>query len=144
MDGIGRSVEELECVYSHSKSHCNALSAAFIDLRKAFNSMSFDAIYEALRLLGVPNHFISYIRFIYSHVRTFLIFDGNVFHSIHPTTRVRQGDSHSSNLFLFCWILLFDNFTSDLVRSYGYFVRISHIAYVDDILLLTRDTNCLQ
>lgn len=120
MDGIARAIEELESVHKHFKEHNNPLSAAFIDLRKAFDSVSFKAIYDALQRLGVPNHFINYVKFIYSNASTFLVFDGNVSQPIHPTRGVRQGDPLSlRHLSLLYLILSCGPSRSDLVRSCG-------------------------
>lgn len=67
IDEIARAVEELESVFSYSKSKFNPLSAVFIDLRKAFDSVTFQAIFDALKRFGVPRNFINYISFIYNN-----------------------------------------------------------------------------
>lgn len=85
MDSIGHTIEELESVFMQFKSKFNPLSAAFTDLRKAFDLVNFDAIYDALQWLGVPISFINYIRFLHANARMFFIFDGNVSDPVHPS-----------------------------------------------------------
>lgn len=144
MDGIARAVEELESVFHTAKTKYNPFSAVFIDFRKAFDSVAFEAIFEALRRLGVPEHFVSYIIFLYSNARTFLVLNGNVSQPIHPTRGVRQGDPLSSTLFLIVLDFVLRSLPVHLDALVRGSFRLSYVAYTGDILLLARDSNCLQ
>lgn len=144
MDGISRAVEELESIFSISKTKYHPLSAAFNDVRKAFDSVAFSAIFDALRRLSVPDHFINYIIFIYSHARTFLVLNGNVSHPVHPQRGARQNGPLSSTLFLIVLDFVLRSLKVRLDVLVRDSIRLSYIVYADDILLLARDPNCLQ
>lgn len=144
MDGIGRAIDELETVPNNFKNLYNPCSAAFIDLRKAFDSINFESVYATLQRLGVPLLFINYIQFIYSNARNFLSFDGQISCSVSPGRGVRQGDPLSWTLFLIVLDFILRALPDRLGAILGESVRISHVAYADDILILTRNANCLQ
>lgn len=77
MGGIGRALDELCTVFKHFKKYYNHCSAAFVDLRKAFDSVSFEAIYVALQKLSV-SQLIDYIRFVYFNANTYVFLNGRL------------------------------------------------------------------
>lgn len=98
MDGIARVIDQLDSVFNNFKTFRNSCSAAFIDLRKIFDSISFDSIYSALAKLNVPFSFSNYIKFV--NLNTYLQFNGTFSESISPNRGVCQGDPLSSKIFL--------------------------------------------
>lgn len=144
MDGIAKAVECLDTVYKVFKSKFNSFSAAFIDMCKAFDSIAFDAIYTALKLIGIPDSFIKYIKFIYTHAKTYLLFGGCYSEPVRPKRGVRQGDPLSSTLFLAVLDFVLRSLDENLGTSFTDNSRICFLAYADDVLLLARDAVCLQ
>lgn len=144
MDGISCGIDELDTAFTHFKQHFTPLSAVLIDPRKTFDSASFDAIYSALQRLGVSSNFINYIRFVYSNARKYLSSNSTLSGPVAPRRGVLQSDALSSTLFLIVLDFVLRALPDHLGVVVRESVRILHIAYASDILLLARDANCLQ
>lgn len=105
-DGIAQAIDKIDTVFAHFKSRFNAFAADFNDLRKAFDSFAFSAIYNAFELIGLLECFNDYIKFIYTSDRIDLIFKRETSSPIKPTRGVRQDDTLSSTIFLLVLDLL--------------------------------------
>ena len=143
IDGTASGITLLDKLFSVSKNKLVPFSAAFIDLKKAFDSVSHSAIFSALLKLGIPTDFVGYLKYIYAHARTFLVFKSFIHGPVYPTRGVRQGDPLSPTLFL----LVFDFVLRQLKSSLGINLvelRLHFIAYADDLMLVARDSKSLQ
>lgn len=100
MDGIANAVSQLDSVFAYFKTNFSSCASAFIDLKKAFHSVNHSAIYNALTIIGVPLQFVSYIKYVYQHARTFLCFNKQKSEAVLPARGVRQGDPLFSTIFL--------------------------------------------
>ena len=99
---------------------------AFVDVKKAFDSVSHQSILVAAARLGVPPPFLGYIRELYSNAVTTLRIGPDVSSPIRLGRGVSQGDPLSIHLFCL----------AGLDPSLGCEVgdlRINHGAFADDI-----------
>lgn len=141
MDGNAKAVTQVDTHFKNKYDSC----AVFINLKKAFDSVSHTAIQQALILIGAPEHFIKYIMYVYKTARTNRFFAGQSSEPDHPQPGVRQGDPLSSTLLL----PILDFVLRELPDTYGALLnedgrRISYNVYADDLLHLARDSSCLQ
>ncbi|GBL87707.1 Retrovirus-related Pol polyprotein from type-2 retrotransposable element R2DM [Araneus ventricosus] len=105
-------------------------------MEKAFDSVSHDAIFQALEKINISPVIKDYLKFTYAHARTFLCFNGSIkSEPVRPTRGVRQGDPMSPLLFL----MLFDRVLSSIPDYEGFHIegkKINHIAFADDLVLM--------
>ena len=69
-DGIADSVWFMQMFIKHHQDNLCPLSVAFVDVKKAFDSVSHQTILIAAARLGVPPPFLVYLRELYSDART--------------------------------------------------------------------------
>lgn len=142
-DGIAKGLTTLDSILKNSKMNLEGLSLASIDLRKAFDSISHQAIRVTLEKFILPKGFNNYVSFLYEKAKTKLHFGGEVSAAIHPAKGVRQGDPVSPFLF----IMVFDNVLRKIPRSEGVMCEgkmTNHITYADDLILMTNEKKGLQ
>ncbi|KAG8175571.1 hypothetical protein JTE90_018864 [Oedothorax gibbosus] len=142
-DGLAEAVCRLDDVFSTCKKQIEPLTLALIDLKKAFDSVDHRAIFFTMAALGIQENFINYLRNLYRHAPTKLLFKGETSESIIPTKGVRQGDPLSPLLFL----AVFDNVLRAIPDVEVFSTdkgRINHLAYADDLVLMSSDTTGLQ
>ncbi|CAB4069704.1 unnamed protein product [Lepeophtheirus salmonis] len=70
VDGISENTFVLDEVIRHSKRYFNSLSLAFLDIRKAFDSVNHQSIARALNKAGVPHEITHYLSYVLLHART--------------------------------------------------------------------------
>lgn len=97
-----------------------------------------------MKLIGIPDSFIKYIKFFYTHVKTYLLFGGRFSKPVYPNRGVCQGDPHSPTLFLAVLDFVLRSLDENLGTSFTDNSRICFLAYADDVMLLARDAVCLQ
>ena len=71
-DGVADSVWFIQAVIKHHQDSLRSLNVAFVDVKKAFYSVSHQSILVAAARLGVPPPFLRYIRELYSNEVTTL------------------------------------------------------------------------
>ena len=116
---------------------------AFLDVRKAFDSVSHESLMRAASRQGVPEPLIRYIHSVYSNSTTKLRIGGRESGKIPVRQGVKQGDPMSPILFNFVidWAL------ADLNPRMGYSLgneRINHLAFADDVVLVSESVIGLQ
>ena len=116
--------------------------AAFIDFRKAFDTVDRCKLLCKLQQLGVPVAFCSLLHYILQNIKVYLK-SGNTFSEpFKTTTGVLQGDVLSPTLF--------NLFTSDLPDHLDHegvsldSVGVKCIMYADDLCLIAKDGKDLQ
>lgn len=143
-DGLADNVYLLRSLITDSQCRHRNLSLCFLDVRKAFDSVSHESILTAATRLGMPSPLISYIRRLYSGSATRLRINGRLGSWIHPRRGVRQGDPMSPFLFnaVVDWAL--SSLDPNLGIEVGNGIRLNHLAFADDIALLTGSKRGLQ
>ena len=106
------------------------VSAAFLDVSKAFDTVAVGSILRAAEAVGAPPFFLDHLRQVYDSSRVFLP-DGRL---VSCSRGVRQGDPLSPLLFS----AVMREATSALgpgAPSFGG-VEVGHVAYADDLVVL--------
>ena len=81
--------------------------AAYVDLKKAFDSVYRETLWDLLRLSGIPSGIIGYYISLYSATVSAVKYEGDVFSFFPVTTGVRQGCVLNPSVFNTCmyWVL---------------------------------------
>jgi hypothetical protein len=114
-----------------------------IDFEKAFDSVEYAALFEALRRQSIPESAIRLLHTIYTSSQTTM----HIGHSkteIDVLRGVRQGDTISPKLFSACLQLVFERLNWDRrgIKIDG--VYLSNLRFADDIALLSHDFDEIQ
>lgn len=142
IDGVGRSVALMNSILDVSWRDRKELHVACLDAAKAFNSVTFNAIFRTLEAVGCSSGFVAYIKGLYSDVATTMQFEGD--ERVSSVGRgVLQGDPLSGPIFMAvyeCAILHLDKNIG--FRREGQVTNA--LAYADDIVLLASTRHGLQ
>ena len=142
-DGLAENCYILRTVIDDRKARCQATNIAFIDVSKAFDSVSHESIFLAAASAGIPDPLVDYVRSVYGGLRTRIRANGELSEVIAVNRGVRQGDPLSPVLF---------NAVIDLALRHmdpeiGVKVdseRLSCLAFADDLVLLASTPQGLQ
>lgn len=137
-DGIRDNLCLLDGLIYQSKNHIKPLHLAFMDVRKAFDSVSHHSLQRMLAWSGVPPLLREIIGDIYAKSTTEIV--GK---EVPITVGVKQGDPLSSILFNLTVDMALDQLNEDLGVEYldG---KISYMAFADDLVILARSRAALQ
>lgn len=119
------------------------VTMAVLDLEKAFDSLSHDAIFESLEGLGLPCCLIHYLHYVYKFSKTQLSFKRENSKFIHPVKGVRQGDSLSPLLFLIVFNKVLKSLPDQVCFKFRELI-LNHLAYADDLGVLAESVKELQ
>ena len=119
------------------------LYLCFLDVRKAFDSVSFESLFLGLARVGVPQHLITYIKNVYETRFTRVYSGRNKSDPIRPKKGVSQGDPTSGPLFniIIDWVL------SELDPTIGFPLAeeltqlselLTYLAFADDLVLAAQ------
>ncbi|GBL83248.1 Retrovirus-related Pol polyprotein from type-2 retrotransposable element R2DM [Araneus ventricosus] len=140
-NGISQNTFMLDFVLRHSREKVKRTFIASLDLKKAFDSVSHEAVFTALRVQVVDPRFIDLLKSIYRNsITSFAPYPG---HKFSPSCGVKQGDPLSSILFN----MVIDQLIKKLKGPIGLEIDgsvMSISAYVDDILLFASSSAGLQ
>ena len=143
-DGIYENITILKGVLKDAAGRkAKPLALAFLDVRKAFDSVSHDSLLIACRRVGVPSPLLNYIGMMYREGFTRLSVGGEESGPIYCKQGVKQGDPLSTFLFN----IVIDWALSSLDENIGYKVGDSffnHLAFADDVCLLAQSYRALQ
>ena len=142
-DGIADLVWFMQTVIKHHQDTLCPLNIAFMDMKKAFDSVSQQSILVAAARLGVPPPFLTYLRELYGDTQTRLRIGTKLSEPIKLGRGVRQGDPMSVHLFNAVIDLSLDSLGSELGTEIGG-VKVNHNAFADDIALIARSPAGLQ
>ena len=144
-DGIADNVFLLRCLLKDSCEELKPLSLVFLDVSKAFDSVSHDSLFLAAKRMGVPGPFIEYLRCLYSEASTRLQIGEELSEPLAQNRGVKQGDPLSPILFncVIDWAIeALDQELGVQVGDDG--PRLNHLAFADDIVLMARSKIGIQ
>ena len=137
-DGIRDNLTILETLLRDSKEKSDSLCLSFMDVRKAFDSVSHASLFRALEWAGIPTGLRNVITDLYTGCTTTIGGD-----AIKINRGVKQGDPLSSVLFN----LVVEMALSDIPEKLGVMFQgntLCYLAFADDLVIIARNRACLQ
>lgn len=144
MDGCAENTFLLDLAIKYHRRSFKHLYIASIDVAKAFDSVSHEALYAALEASGLPSGFLEYIRFMYENSSTVLSFDRQTSTVIHPTCGVKQGDPMSPMIFNCIINHLINKIPDEIGVQIQGGPKLNILAFADDIVLMASTPAGLQ
>lgn len=143
IDGCSENIFLIDFVLKYARQNHKPLFMASLDVAKAFDSVTHNAILDILRSSGVPVPMIEYVAEVYRGSSTKLQSGSWTSQAIHPNCGVKQGDPLSPMLFN----MVIDRLFSLLPKETG--IRIGEtvvnaMGYADDLVLLATTKVGLQ
>jgi len=119
--------------------HC-PLCVTFVDVRKAFDTVSTESVLQAAERIGFPPGMAMYMRRLYGGVFAQIRVGRTLGSLIHPCRGVRQGDPLSPLLFwaVMHWVL--SRLDDRLRLGLGDGVSVNQLAFADDVALVSTTT----
>ena len=120
------------------------LLAAYIDFKKAFDSVSRDALWRLLELRGIPTQLVHLISALYSGTESVVKYGGTTSDSFPVSTGVRQGCVLAPSLFSICMDWIMDRVVdrTDCGVSFGE-VRVTDLDFADDAVIFAETLDVL-
>lgn len=123
------------------KTNCYLL---FLDVSKAFDSVSHDSLLRAMGILGAHRGMITYLRRLYCSASTRLQIDGIEGTPIYPQQGVKQGDPLSGTAFN----CVTDEAIRKIAQENGVQITkdesVAVLAYADDLLIISPSLRALK
>ena len=149
----GRSISDQvllmqELVRNYHRKNISPRCALKIDLLKAFDSVSWDLILDALQAFNLPCKFVSWIRACITSPQFSISLNGALEGYFQGARGLRQGDPLSPYLFLIAMEFFSRVFKKKIEGSgFTYHPRcnqplISHVCFADDLFILCSPNAC--
>ena len=144
VDGCAENLSILGMVLNQAHTCQSDVLAAFLDLAKAFDSVSWSTVERCMRRAGIPGPLRRYILSSYYDSETVLFAEGKELGTVKLNKGVKQGDPLSPLLFN----LVVDELVAELeyspcgVRIKGQ--KVSVMAFADDLVLTATTPAGLQ
>ena len=135
-DRIAQHVFTLQAIIDEAKRERRSLNLVFLDVRKAFDLVSHDTIVLAMRRLGCPGPFLSYIQDLYLCSSTVIEHNGERSAPIFTRRGVKQGDPLLPFIFNAVMDWAFSSLDDHMGFSFGG-LRVNNLGYADDVALLS-------
>uniref|UniRef100_A0A6B0VGQ0 Putative reverse transcriptase n=1 Tax=Ixodes ricinus TaxID=34613 RepID=A0A6B0VGQ0_IXORI len=142
VDGCAENVLLLATAIAEAKQRLRPLYMASIDLTKAFDRVSTEAIVRGALRADLADNFVAYLRDLYRTSQSILNYKGESL-LVEPTTGVRQGDPLSLTMFN----LVLDEYLSKTDVNVGFTsgeFRLDAKAFADDLLVFASTRRGLQ
>ena len=142
-DGVADSIWLLQMIIRQHQRTLQPLNIAFLDIKKAFDSVSHECVLLAARRMGVPPPMLGYLGELYRDAWTCLRIGPHRSEPIKVSQGVRQGNPLSVHLFnaIIDWAL--DCLDPELGVVVGE-MRVNARAFADDVALIARTPSGLQ
>ena len=133
----------LNIILQKTSEHRIPLAIAFIDYKKAFDSVISSKVMDSLRVQGIEEAYIRTLEYIYNNSWAVIRLEKES-ESFKILRGVRQGDPISPSLFTSCLELVFQQLDWDQkgIRIDGEYLN--NLRFADDIVLLANNVNELQ
>ena len=142
-DGIGENTYLLRNVIADRKARNQSTNVAFLDVSKAFDSVSHEPIFLAAASAGIPDPIVKYIKSVYTRSQTQLRVNVTLSREISVNRGVRQGDPLSPMLFNSVIDLALRKIDDAIGVGLGS-NKLSCLAFADDLVLLASTPKGLQ
>lgn len=142
-DGVAGSTFLLDTIIRHQRQTFKPLFMAFIDVAKAFDTVTHRTIKDTLYSKGVPGPLVAHIEDVYNRSKTELWMNRIKSHEIHPNRGVKQGDPLSPLIFNY----VIDGMLQTLSDHIGVKIggkTINALAFADDLILIATTPSGLQ
>ena len=144
-DGVADSIWLLKTIIHQHQLSLTPLNIAFLDVKKAFDSVSHQSLILATKQMGIPPPMLVYLQELYGDVSTSLRIGPDCSEPIGVSRGVRQGDPLSVHLLnaVIDWALATLEPEPELGVKVGE-LRVNAGAFADDIALIARTSRGLQ
>ena len=142
-DGIGENTYLLRNVIADRKARNQSTNVAFLDVSKAFDSVSHESIFLAAASAGIPDPIVKYIKSVYTRSQTQLRVNVTLSREISVNRGVRQGDPLSPMLFNSVIDLALRKIDDAIGVGLGS-NKLSCLAFAHDLVLLASTPKGLQ
>lgn len=143
VDGVGVNVGRVRELFARGRAGRQGFHAVLVDIRKAFDSVSHDALWALLEAKGVEREFIAYLKIVYGCGVTFLVGSDGLTEGVRVGRGVRQGDPLSGPLFNVAVDHLLLGLDQEVGVRVGGVIR-QAVAYADDVMLVARTKRGLE
>lgn len=139
-DGLADNVWLLRSTLQDRTRSRKPVFVTFIDVAKAFDSVSHESMLIAAKRVGVPDTLLTYIGELYSGTVTRLKVGKSLSDRITVLRGVRQGDPLSPLLFNYVMDWVLDELDPQLgvTLQEGACLRLNHLAFADDVSLVSE------
>ncbi|CAH9090422.1 unnamed protein product, partial [Cuscuta europaea] len=132
-----------ELVKGYTRKHCSPRCMIKVDLRKAYDTISWDFLYSVLLIIGFPLQFVKWIMECVSTASFSISINGTLHGFFRGKRGLRQGDPMSPLLFVLCLEYLSRLLNLRTTSDFNFnpkcgSLKISHLAYADDLMLFCR------
>ena len=144
-DRVGSHTWTVNTLIHMCKTHIRDARTIFVDIKKAFDSVSHQTLIAAATRMGTPSNLLQYIDLIHRDSQVFIQTTSD---PIKVAQGVRQGDPLSPILFnaVMDWVLSgLDNGIGIQIQGNPH--KLSHLAYADDLVLFAttdQQTQCSE
>ena len=142
-DGVADSIWLLQTIIRQHQRTLQPLNIAFLDIKKAFDSVSHENLLLAVGRMGIPVPILGYLGELYGDAWTVLRIGKDRSEPFKVARGVRQGDPLSVHLFNAAIDWALDRLDPELGVMVGE-TRVNAGAFADDIALITRTPGGLQ
>ena len=97
---IGEGIKTIDGMINYIRENKLDAYILAIDFEKAFDSIEWQFIWEALKSYGFPDTYINFIKTVYSNIETCVINGGKTSTFFKVTRGARQGDPLSALIFI--------------------------------------------
>jgi len=142
-DGIAFNLITVQALLEHHTKNLKPSSGAFLDIRKAFDSVNHSSLLLACKRIGIQDMLLNYIKTLYTGSTICSKKQGEILDPICVNRVIRQGDPLSVPLFLSIMDWAIDGLNTRLGASIGK-ERINHLAFADDMVIFAASDLGLQ